>query len=176
MKHIAIISLITLNSSLLTLHAGIPTRWTVETSRPDDVVFEAGKLEAVAYRNGREWARDTVVTTGPAVRLDMAAETSAVAADGEDIAYVNVCVKDKDGHVVPRTRHRVKFAVEGPGFVLATDNGYEADMSDFHRSEHEVFNGWVQALVRAKRGATGTLTVKATCEGLDPATVRLAVR
>ena len=142
----------------------------------DDVVFEAGKLEAVAYKNGREWARDTVVTTGPAVRLDMAAETSAVAADGEDIAYVNVCVKDKDGHVVPRTRHRVKFSVEGPGFVLATDNGYEADMSDFHRSEHEVFNGWVQALVRAKRGGTGTLTVTATCEGLESATVRIDVR
>ena len=142
----------------------------------DDVVFEAGKLEAVAYKNGREWARDAVVTTGPAVRLDMAAETSVLAADGEDIAYVNVCVKDADGHIVPRTRHRVKFAVEGPGFVLATDNGYEADMSDFHRSEHEVFNGWVQALVRAKRGATGTLTVTATCEGLESATVRIDVR
>ena len=143
--------------------------------RWDDVTYAPGKLEVVAYRNGKEWSRDAVVTAGPVAQLGIASENAAIAADGEDIAYVNVCVKDKDGNVVPGTRERVKFAVEGPGFVLATDNGYEADMSDFRQSEHEVFNGWVQALVRARVGAKGTLKVTATAPGLAPVSVTVRV-
>ena len=143
--------------------------------RWDDVRYAPGKLEVVAYKNGREWARDTIVTTGQVTQLGIESETDSIVSDGEDIAYVNVCVKDKDGNVVPRTRNLVKFSVEGPGFVLATDNGYEADMSDFHASEYRVFNGWVQALVRAKPGAKGLLTVTAVSDGLDPVKAKIAV-
>ena len=59
--------------------------------------------------------------------------------------------------------------------MLATDSGYEADMSDFHASEHRVFNGWVQALVRAKPGAAGTLTVTASVYGIPSGSVKIAV-
>ena len=141
-----------------------------------DVRYAPGKLEVVTYRNGKEWARDTVVTTGPVAQLGIEAENDEILSDGEDIAYVNVCVKDGDGNVVPRTRNLVKFTVEGPGFVLATDNGYEADMSDFHASEHRVFNGWVQAIVRAKSGETGTLTVTAAADGLRPVKAKVLVK
>ena len=37
--------------------------------RWDDVVYEPGELKVVAYKNGKEWARDTVKTTGPAAKL-----------------------------------------------------------------------------------------------------------
>ena len=143
--------------------------------RWDDVRYTPGNLEVVTYKNGREWARDTVVTAGQVAQLGIEPEVDSIVSDGEDIAYVNVCVKDKNGNVVPRTRNLVKFSVEGPGIVLATDNGYEADMSDFHASEHRVFNGWVQALVRANPGAKGLLTVTAVSDGLDPVKAKIAV-
>ena len=77
---------------------------------------------------------------------------------------------------MPRTRNRVTFTVDGPGVVVATDNGDETNMGDFRASACPVFNGWVQAIVRAKPGVVGTLRVKATAEGCPEASVSISVR
>ena len=142
----------------------------------DDVRYAPGRLEVVVRKNGKEWARDVVETTGPAARLELESETPSVVSDGQDIAFVNVSVRDAAGRVVPATADEVTFAVEGPAEILATDNGDERDFSDIHAPRRKVLNGWAQALVRAKRGATGTVTVKASAPGLAPAAVRVAVK
>ena len=142
----------------------------------DEVRYAPGRLEVVVRKNGKEWARDVVETTGPAVRLELESETSSVVSDGQDIAFVNVSVRDAEGRVVPATADEVTFAVEGPAEILATDNGDERDFGDIHAPRRKVLNGWAQALVRAKRGATGTVTVKASAPGLAPAAVRVAVK
>ena len=141
----------------------------------DDVRYEPGELRAVAYRSGREWAHDAVRTTGPAVRLELEAEKSAIAADGDDLAFVNVTVRDAEGRVVPRTETSVAFSVDGPGEIVATDNGDERDFSDFHKPVRRVLNGRAQAIVRAKRGASGKITVRAAADGLDAATASVSV-
>ena len=142
----------------------------------DDVRYEPGELHVVVYRNGKEWARDAVQTTGDAVRLELTAEKAAIAADGDDLAFVNVSVRDAEGHVVPRTETEVTFRVEGPGEIVATDNGDERDFSDFHKPVRRVLNGWAQAIVRARRGASGEIVVRATAEGLVPAETRVSAR
>ena len=142
----------------------------------DDVRYEPGELHVVVYRNGKEWARDAVQTTGDAVRLELTAEKAAIAADGDDLAFVNVSVRDAEGRVVPRTETEVTFRVEGPGEIVATDNGDERDFSDFHKPVRRVLNGWAQAIVRARRGASGEIVVRATAEGLVPAETRVSAR
>ena len=141
----------------------------------DDVRYEPGELRVVAYRNGKEWARDMVQTTGPVVRLELESEKSVIAADGDDLAFVNVSVRDAEGRVVPRTETVVTFSVEGPGEIIATDNGDERDFSDFHKPVRRVLNGWAQAIVRAHRGANGEIVVRATAEGLGAAASKVVV-
>jgi beta-galactosidase len=143
--------------------------------RWDEVKYEPGVLEVVVYRNGREWARDSVKTTGPAVSLSLAAETESVVSDGEDVCYFNVSLRDADGLLVPRVRNRVEFTVEGPGEIVATDNGDETDFDDFRRPSRRVFNGWAQAVVRARPGATGEIKVTARSEGLASSTAKVKV-
>ncbi len=138
--------------------------------RWDDVRYEPGTLEVVAYRNGTEWARDRVKTTGAPTHLVLEAETSVVAADGEDICYLNVSVCDAEGQVVPNAKVPVRFAVEGPGEIVATDNGDETDFDDFRKPQRKTFNGWAQAIVRAKPGVAGTIRVTVSSEGLSSAT------
>ena len=139
--------------------------------RWDDVRYEPGTLEVVAYKDGREWARDRVRTTGAPARLALEAEATTFAADGEDICYVNVSVRDAEGLVVPNAKVPVAFSVKGPGEIVATDNGDETDFGDFRRPERKTFNGWAQVIIRAVSGKTGEITVTATAEGLAPATV-----
>jgi beta-galactosidase len=145
--------------------------------RWDDVKYEPGKLELVVYRNGKEWARDSVKTTGAPAKLSLEAENGSVVSDGEDVCYLNVSIRDAGGLVVPRVRNSVKFSVKGPGVMVATDNGDETDFDDFRRPVRRVFNGWAQVLVRAVPGAEGEITVTAESEGLAASTAKVrAVR
>ena len=143
--------------------------------RWDDVKYEPGTLEVVVYRNGKEWARDTVKTTGAPAKLVLEAETDGIVSDGEDICYVNVSLRDAEGLVVPRVRNRVEFSVGGPGEIVAVDNGDETDFEDFKRPSRRVFNGWAQVIVRAKPGATGVITVKAKSDGIASSSTTVKV-
>ena len=143
--------------------------------RWDDVRYEPGILEVVVYKDGKEWARDMVKTTGAAARLALEAESRTVAANGEDVCYVNVSVRDAEGLVVPNAKLPVSFTLEGPGEIVATDNGDETDFSDFHSTSRSTFNGWAQAIVRANNGAAGVLRLTASSDGLDPCTAEIEI-
>ncbi|MBR3222910.1 MAG: DUF4982 domain-containing protein [Kiritimatiellae bacterium] len=130
--------------------------------RWDDVRYEPGTLEVVVYKDGVEWARDTVKTAGAPVRLASETELPSVIADGEDICYVNVSVRDGEGLLVPNAKVPVRFEIEGPGVIVATDNGDETDFDDFRKPERKTFNGWAQAIVRAIPGRSGDITVRAS--------------
>ena len=144
--------------------------------RWDEVRYEPGTLEVVVYRDGREWARDVVKTTGPAAKLTADAESGEVVADGEDLCYVNVCVNDADGLVVPTACPVVEFAVEGPAEIVATDNGDETDFDDFRCARRKAFNGWVQAIVRPKVGAKGAVRVSVRSESLEGTSVTFTAK
>ena len=144
--------------------------------RWDDVRYEPGTLEVVVYRNGKVWAQDRVKTTGAPAGLFVSAETETVAADGADVCYVNVCVRDADGLVVPDAKVPVVFSVEGPGVIVATDNGDETDFDDFRLPKRRTFNGWAQAIIRAVPGQSGEISVTASSEdGIAPSSTSVNV-
>src|SRR5262249_10329949 len=65
--------------------------------RWDDVVYEPGTLKVVAYKNGAEWATDTMTTAGKPARLKLTPDRSEISADGRDLSFVTVTVTDKAG-------------------------------------------------------------------------------
>ena len=134
--------------------------------RWDDARYEPGVLEVVVYKDGVEWARDRVETTGAPCKLAVETETMTVAADGEDVCYVNASVRDSDGRVVPTACNSIVFSIDGPGEIVATDNGDETDFDDFRQPRRKAFHGWAQAIVRAIPGAAGTIRVTASSDGL----------
>ena len=67
------------------------------------------------------------------------------------------------------------FSLEGPGEIVATDNGDERDFSDFHTPVRRVLNGWAQVIVRARHGANGEIAVRAMAGGLESATVKVVI-
>ncbi len=144
--------------------------------RWDDVKYQPGEVRVVAYKNGAKWAEDVVRTASSPTKLVGVADRTTVRADGADLAFVTVTIADQNGTLVPRTKHRVKFEVEGPADVIATDNGDATSFEPFQATEHSAFNGLVLAIVRPRAGQAGPITVRATTEGLAPATVRIESR
>lgn len=142
----------------------------------DNVAYEPGELKVVCYKKGKKWASDVVKTTGTATKLKMSADRTIVVADDVDLAFITVDVTDKDGLLVPRTHPLVKFSIEGPGEVVATDNGDATSFVPFQSTERPAYNGKVLAIVKAKKGEKGQFTVKAESEGVQSATTRIIIK
>ena len=141
--------------------------------RWDDVTYEPGELKVVACKKGKEWATDVMRTAGSAAKLLAQADRSAIADDGLDLSFVTVTVADQNDILVPRSRNRIRFSLDGPGEIVATDNGDPTSFESFQSKERNAFHGLCLAIVRAQPGQTGTVTLKAQSEGLQEATVTL---
>ena len=96
-----------------------------------------------------------------------------IAADGQDLSFVTVTVADKSGRLVPRSKQAIQFEMEGPGEIVATDNGDATSFESFQAPARKAYNGLALVIVRAKPGQAGSITLKARAEGLAPASVRI---
>ena len=141
-----------------------------------EIAYQPGELRAVAYRNGAKWREETIRTTGRPTRLALAPEQESIASDGETYGFVTCRVTDADGNMVPRTRTPVTIEVTGDGEFVAADNGDESDFTWYRSPVRKAFNGCLSIVVRAKKNATGTITVRVASDGLVPAeaTVKVA--
>jgi beta-galactosidase len=134
--------------------------------RWDDVVYEPGTLEVVTYKKGARWATNVVKTASAPAALEVGPDRATITADGRDLSFVTVRVVDRDGLVAPRASTRIRFRVEGPGEIVATDNGDPTSFVPFPSHEREAFNGLALVIVRGKKGEPGRITLTATGEGL----------
>ena len=139
--------------------------------RWDSVEYAPGELEVVAYRDGKEWARARMPTAGGAARLELSADRERMAADGRDLAFVTVRVTDAEGRTAPRAKHTITFSLDGPGELVATDNGDPTSFVPFPSPVRDAFNGYAIAIIRGIPGRPGEITVCATGDGLADATV-----
>lgn len=144
--------------------------------RWDDVVYQPGELRVVTYKEGRRWAEAVRRTTGPAAAVRLRADRTEVRADGQDLVFVTAEVVDRDGQVVPRAKHPLRFAVTGAGTLAATDNGDPTSHVSFQSADRAAFNGLALAIVRPAAGAPGRIAVQVTAAGLAGSTLELATR
>ena len=136
--------------------------------RWDYVTYEPGEVKAVVWKDGKDWASQTVRTAGAPARLEATVDRPRIDADGVDLAFVTVRIADAAGGTAPRADNPVAFTVEG-GELVATDNGDPTSFEPFQASRRKAFNGLVLAIVRATPGARGPITVTATSGGLQGA-------
>jgi beta-galactosidase len=141
--------------------------------RWDDVVYQPGTLRVVAYKAGKKWATDEVQTAGEPHRISLSPDRRIIAADGRDLCFITATVTDKNGWMAPRAGNRIRFEIEGPGEIVATDNGDATSLESFQSRERNAFNGLCLAIVRAKPGQPGSIRLTAAADGLKPAAVSI---
>lgn len=140
-----------------------------------EVPYQEGTLEAIAYdKNGNKiektQGRSVVKTTGKKSNLSAKADRSEITADGKDLAYVEVDVRDADGNIIPNAEDRVTFKVEGNGELVGVDNGSAPDHDSYKGNNKRALSGKVLAIVRATKEA-GEFTVTASADGLKSSKV-----
>jgi len=137
------------------------------------VKYEPGELKVVAYKNGQKWAEEIVKTTKEASRLQASADRNQIIANGKDLSFITVQITDKDGLMVPRANNPIEFSIEGPGEIVATDNGDSYNLESFASHQRAAFNGLALVIIRSESGKTGKISVKAKSIGLKETLIEL---
>ena len=103
-----------------------------------EVEWEPGELKAVGS-NGSEY---TICTTGPAEGLKFEVEPY------QELSYVWIKAVDKDGREVPNAATDVSVSVEGPGRLIALDDGDHYTDKLFNVNAKQMKEGYLLAIVR----------------------------
>lgn len=113
------------------------------------IPYQAGKLEAVAYKNGKVIARHALETTGKAVKLQVVADNTNWQADGEDLQHVRIIAVDSKGRRVPDASNELKFEVEGDARIVAVTNG-DIESEELNVTNHRrLWHGSAMVILRA---------------------------
>jgi beta-galactosidase len=132
------------------------------------VPFEPGTLTAVAYTANKEVARDELRTAGPATTIRLIPEKSTLTTSPDDVLTVRAELLDANGTLVPDASNPIHFNVTGAQ-IRATDSGSNTDHTPFQSPTRHAFQGRAIALIQATQ--PGPITLTATAEGLNPATL-----
>lgn len=141
--------------------------------RWDSVIYEPGELKVIAYKNGKRWAEDIVRTTDQPYQLKMSADRKNIHADGKDLSFITVEIIDRKGRLVPDANNELTFSIEGPGKIVATDNGDPTSLISFASLQRPAFNGLCLVMVQSNANETGTIKLKAESKTLKEATILL---
>ena len=140
--------------------------------RWNDVVYQPGKLEAVAYRNGKVVARHQIETTGEATRLTAESDNPSWKADGQDLQHVRIVALDKKGRRVQTVSDDVTFSVDGCAEIVGVVNG-DINSEELTVGNHRrLYNGTCTVILRSTRQA-GPVTLAATAAGLKPVKLKM---
>lgn len=137
-----------------------------ERPLPNSVKFETkykpAKVEAVTYKNGVEISRDSLVSTGTPCRIEVTTEKDALKANGHDVMYVNIDVKDENGLTVTDASINLEISVEGAGFLAGFGTGNPITEEKYTDNTTTTFRGQATAIIRSGYTTGETkITVKA---------------
>ena len=141
--------------------------------RWDDVVYQPGTLKVVAYKDGKVWATDEIKTAKEPAMLKLEPDRNSIFADGRDLSFLTVTVTDKTGLTEPRADNRIHFDIEGPGEIVATDNGDPTSFESFQSHDRKAFSGLCLVIVRGQAGQAGKIKLTAKVGGLKVGTASI---
>ncbi len=140
-----------------------------------EVPYQPGEIKVIAFRNGHHIGEDTRKTAFKPAAVRLTPEQTDVA-DGE-LAFVKVEIEDDFGTVMPLAKDRIRFALEGPGRIVAVGNGSSFGLDSFADvSSHPLYNGRALVIVRRGGGSGLPLKLTASADGVRSASVQIPRR
>ena len=143
----------------------------------ENVQFQAGKLEAISRKGGKEVSRYALETVGkPAVlKMHWIEAPQTFRADGADIRMAEIEVTDNQGRRCPLANDMVTFSLEGNAEWLGGLSGDVADSLDNRvlSKELPVEAGACRVMLRSTTEA-GNIKLTASAKGFKPAQLSIA--
>jgi beta-galactosidase len=140
-----------------------------------EVPYAPGELVAVGLDgDGKEVARWALKTAAEAALVRLTPDRAALAADGQDLSYVTVEIADAQGVLNPNADNLVRFAVTGPGRIVAVGSGDPRSTESFQQPQRKAYHGRCLVVIKAGKD-TGTVRLTAEADGLKGAETEIKV-
>lgn len=136
------------------------------------VPYQPGKLEAIAKRGDKEWARCVVETTGEAKAIQLVPDREMLKTDGVDAIPITVQAVDVAGRVVPGASQSIHFELAGSAKIIGLGNGDPTCHEPEKGSDHSLFHGLAQVIIQSN-GGNEPIKLTATSNGLKTAEITI---
>lgn len=139
------------------------------------VPYASGILTARAIRDGKASEEFALETANDDVSLSPLPEGESLNADGEDILFIPVCLKDAKGRTNLHAQKAVNVSVEGAAVLAAFGSAVPDGLGTFDDQTWPTYDGQLMAVIRAGT-TTGRTTVTFSSEGCASVTVDIDVK
>ena len=150
-----------------------PTNRSTAYTATWDVPYQAGVLHAVGYNGGRATSFVDLKSAGPPSAIKLTPDRARIVADNQDLSYVTVELVDAKGGRNPTAENSIRFAVDGPGTIVAVANANPISTESYQRPQRKAWQGRCLVIVKSTQQA-GPITITASSSGLRPAKVVLS--
>lgn len=140
-----------------------------------EVTYQPGELKAVGYSASGVDGECILQTAAEDVKLDAQADRVEIAADGADLSYITVGLKDAAGIFNLRTVKKITVKVEGEGVLQGYGNADPQAVESYDDTTWPTYDGYVLAAVRSTTTA-GEIKVTFSAEGMEPVSVTILTK
>ncbi len=140
-----------------------------------DVPYQAGELKVIGYSRGKKVNTATLNTAAEPTHIILSADQDILKANGQDLSYVTIELKDNMGYRNPKSENMIQFEIDGPGTIIATGNANPVSLESFTGHQRKAWQGRCLAVIRSGK-TPGKLTLKASSPGLKPASVEILIK
>jgi beta-galactosidase len=124
-----------------------------------ETVYHPGVLTAIAYRDGTETGRTSLTSATGAALLTATVDRSSIRADGSDLAYVAIELRDAAGELFTGSDRSVQVDVAGAGILAGLGSGNPKTAERFDSASRDTFDGRALAIIRPTGPGSITVTV-----------------
>ena len=144
-----------------------------ESEKWPDVISPFGAVDLCGFPRESYWfyrkawlGKDRPVEVSGSVpaAFDVVPDRTAIHADGEDVAVVNISIVDSAKRLVETANNPLVFSISGPGKIIGVGNGNEASHEPDKANRRNAFRGHAQVLVQSTKEAG---TIQLTVYGMD---------
>lgn len=135
------------------------------------VPFEPGTLKAVSRKNGKIVLTEEIKTAGKAAKIELKPDRKIIHADGKDLSFITVAVKDVNGNLVPDANNLIHFSVEGNGKIVGIDNGSQISTEPFKANYRKTFNGLCLVIIQSEELKKGKIKLTTKSQGLQSSSI-----
>ncbi|WP_208586503.1 glycoside hydrolase family 2 TIM barrel-domain containing protein [Gracilibacillus suaedae] len=137
------------------------------------VPYQKGTLVANAFDEyDQVIAQDQKHSFGDPAEIVLNPDKKNIKADGADLAFIEIGMKDSNGHPVENANNRVHVNVQGEGRLVGLDNGDSTDYDQYKGISRRLFNGKLMAIIGSTL-ETGPITITVTSPQLTSTSVQL---
>lgn len=137
-----------------------------------EVMWKAGALKAIGYRNNKKVCESVLETTNDVLQIKATPVWKTLNKDGKDVNIIEVQLVDNKGRVVPEAKNEVVVSVEGGATLIGLDSPDLYYTGNFKTNRRTALNGTLLVTIQSN-GKNEDTKVVLSSPGLKGTTVHL---